>query len=165
MPDLSDAELRDRLTAALGIVRWVDAVAAHAPYASVEQLQRIGRDEATPLSAAELDEAVSHHPRIGEKAQQTGTSATLSAGEQGGLGDADARIDADIAAGNAAYEERFGRVFLIRAAGRSRAEVLAELTRRLESSPQAESDEAAEQLRQIMELRLATLFADGKGIS
>lgn len=165
MPELTEVELRERLTAALGVSRWVDAVASRAPFDSIAQLQAIGRDEATPLSTAELDEAVSHHPRIGEKAAQTGASAALSAGEQGGLGAADADVDSAIASGNARYEERFGRVFLIRAAGRSRAEVLAELTRRLESEPEVEEDEAAEQLRQIMELRLANLFADGKGLA
>ena len=38
--------------------------------------------------------------------------------------DAAAEVTAAIAAGNAAYEERFGRVFLIRAAGRSPQEIL-----------------------------------------
>jgi OHCU decarboxylase len=103
---------------------------------------------------------VVHHPRIGERAEGTGSASRLSAGEQSGLGRADEGVDAVIARGNKVYEERFGRVFLIRAAGRSREEVADELQRRLTSAPDEEAEEAKEQLRQIMELRLRTLFPE-----
>ncbi|BDZ45662.1 2-oxo-4-hydroxy-4-carboxy-5-ureidoimidazoline decarboxylase [Naasia aerilata] len=160
MLDVPDPELRERLTAALGIARWVDEVAAQAPYPDVATLVAAGRSAATPLSDAELDEAVAHHPRIGERAEGTGTALRLSAGEQSGLGRADEGVDAAIARGNAVYEERFGRVFLIRAAGRTREEVADELQRRLTNAPEEEAEEAKEQLRQIMELRLRTLFPE-----
>ncbi len=160
MLEVPDTELRERLTAALGVARWVDEVAARAPFRDVEELVRIGREAATPLSDAELDEAVAHHPRIGERPQGDGSFARLSANEQNGLGAADEGVDAAIARGNKVYEERFGRVFLIRAAGRSREEVADELQRRLTNAPDQEAEEAKEQLRQIMELRLRTLFAE-----
>ena len=60
-----------------------------------------------------------------------------------------------LVAGNQAYEERFGHVFLIRAAGRSGDEILAELERRLGNPPEAERAETADNLRQIALLRLA----------
>jgi 2-oxo-4-hydroxy-4-carboxy-5-ureidoimidazoline decarboxylase len=159
--EVPETELRERLTAALGVARWVDDVAARAPYADVAELVRIGRDAATPLSDAELDEAVAHHPRIGERPEGDGSSARLSSTEQGGLGAADEGVDAAIARGNRVYEERFGRVFLIRAAGRTREDVADELQRRLTNAPDEEAEEAKEQLRQIMELRLRSLFAEG----
>ena len=59
-----------------------------------------------------------------------------------------------MAQANAAYEERFGRVFLIRAAGRSPEEMLAEARRRLANDKDSEVIEALEQLRQIAILRL-----------
>ena len=65
-----------------------------------------------------------------------------------------------IADGNAAYEERFGRVFLIRAAGRGPDEMLAELTRRLGNDDDTEAAEALDQLRQIALLRLRTSLED-----
>ncbi|WP_210508475.1 2-oxo-4-hydroxy-4-carboxy-5-ureidoimidazoline decarboxylase [Naasia sp. SYSU D00057] len=160
MREVPESELRERLSAALGVRRWVDEVAAQAPFRDVEELSRAGREAATPLSDAELDEAVAHHPRIGEQAAGTGTAQRLSAGEQGGLGAADEGLDAAIARGNRVYEERFGRVFLIRAAGRSREEVADELQRRLTNAPDEEAEEAKEQLRQIMEIRLRALFAE-----
>ena len=57
-------------------------------------------------------------------------------------------------AGNRAYEERFDRVFLIRAAGRGAGEILAELERRLGNDDATERAETLEQLRQIALLRL-----------
>ena len=55
---------------------------------------------------------------------------------------------------NAAYEARFDRVFLIRAAGRSAEEILAECRRRTGSDPETERAEVADQLGQIALLRL-----------
>ena len=61
---------------------------------------------------------------------------------------------ARLAAGNAAYEERFDRVFLIRAAGRDAEEILAELDRRLQNDDATERAETVDNLRQIALLRL-----------
>ncbi len=158
MLEVPETELRERLAAALGVARWVDEVAGRAPFRDVEELARIGRESATPLSDAELDEAVAHHPRIGERREGGGASVRLSSNEQDGLGAADEGLDAAIVRGNRVYEDRFGRVFLIRAVGRSREEVADELQRRLTNAPDEEAEEAKEQLRQIMELRLRTLF-------
>ena len=55
----------------------------------------------------------------------------MSRAEQAGVDPSDAAVAAALAEGNRAYEQRFGRVFLIRAAGRSATEILAALTERL----------------------------------
>lgn len=160
MIDTSSPDARERLTAALGIDRWVDEVAAGGPYADAGALVAAGQRAASTLSDPELDEAVAHHPRIGERPAGEGTASQLSAGEQAGLGGRDEGVDAAITRGNVVYEGRFGRVFLIRAAGRSRQEVLDELQRRLKNDDATEAEEAKEQLRQIAALRLATLFEE-----
>jgi allantoicase len=67
---------------------------------------------------------------------------------------------ARLAAGNRAYEERFGHVFLIRAAGRSAEEMLAALEERLGNDPETELRVAAEQQRQITALRLDKLLRE-----
>ena len=54
--------------------------------------------------------------------------------------------------------ERFDRVFLIRAAGRSPEEILVALTRRLGQDAQTEAAEVVEQLRQITHRRLQDLI-------
>ena len=153
MIDVTDAALREGLYASLGVRRWVDDVAAAAPFASLDDLLTAAT-AATPLSPDEITEAISHHPRIGEKPKGEGAAQSFSRAEQGAATD----LAEELAAGNAAYEERFGRVFIIRAAGRSRAEILSELHRRLLLDDTAELQIVGEQLRDIALLRLEKLY-------
>ena len=101
---------------------------------------------------AEVEQALSHHPRIGERA--TGAGASASAREQAGVDPADAALAAELRAGNLAYEERFGRVFIVRAAGRSGPEILDHLRLRLDNSDEAERAATIDQLTQIAVLRM-----------
>jgi 2-oxo-4-hydroxy-4-carboxy-5-ureidoimidazoline decarboxylase len=158
MIDVSDSELRAALTAALSVERWITEVAAAAPFASGAELLRVAHSAATPLSEGEITEAIAHHPRIGEKPVGEGTAQTFSRSEQQSVDAEDADLGAALAAGNAAYEEKFGRVFLIRAAGRSRAEILGELQRRMQLDDSDELVIVGEQLRDIAVLRLEKLF-------
>ncbi|WP_394552825.1 2-oxo-4-hydroxy-4-carboxy-5-ureidoimidazoline decarboxylase [Agromyces sp. MMS24-JH15] len=151
---------RAELEACLHVHRFVEEVAAHAPFGSFEALAATARGAATPLTRAEIDEALAAHPRIGEKPAGDGREQRFSRAEQASADADDRELATAIAAANRAYEERFGRVFLIRAAGRSRAEILAELQRRLALDEVAELEVVAEQLRQIMLLRLERTFAD-----
>jgi 2-oxo-4-hydroxy-4-carboxy-5-ureidoimidazoline decarboxylase len=57
------------------------------------------------------------------------------------------------------YEERFDRVFLVRAAGRSPEEMLAELRRRLGNDEETERRETTEQLAEISALRVKGLVS------
>jgi 2-oxo-4-hydroxy-4-carboxy-5-ureidoimidazoline decarboxylase len=164
MIDLPEPAMRAALAASLGVQRWVDDVVSAAPFVSRAALLEVARAAATPLVPAEIDEAIAHHPRIGEKAVGTGTSQSFSRSEQTAVDSDDADLAAALADGNAAYERRFGRVFLIRAAGRTRAEILSELRRRIALDDDAEREIVGEQLRQIALLRLEKLFTDdGQG--
>ena len=78
----------------------------------------------------------------------------MSRSEQSGVDPSDAAVQQALREGNLAYEERFGRVFLIRAAGRSADEVLSALRERLQNDADAEDRIVAEQLREIALLRL-----------
>ena len=142
------------------IPAWTDAVITGRPYGSVDELARAAQAAADRWTRDDLDAALAHHPRIGEHAAGGGAEAAASRREQSSMTDADADVTAAIAVGNVAYEERFGRVFLIRAAGRSPAELLAELTRRLENDDDAEASEALDQLAQIALLRLRSTVTE-----
>jgi 2-oxo-4-hydroxy-4-carboxy-5-ureidoimidazoline decarboxylase len=61
---------------------------------------------------------------------------------------------AALAAGNAEYEERFGHVFLICAAGRTGDHMLAALRERLTNKADMERTVAASELRMITRLRV-----------
>jgi 2-oxo-4-hydroxy-4-carboxy-5-ureidoimidazoline decarboxylase len=139
---------RQVLLGCLFVPRWADDVLAGQPYADKDALLAAADRAARELSDEELDQALSGHPRIGERGQ------AQSRQEQSGVDPSQVETAARLAAGNAAYEERFGRVFLIRAAGRDGAEILAELDRRLRNDDETERDETVDNLRQITLLRL-----------
>lgn len=158
-PDAAAAAIRP----AVDVDRWVDAVVAGRPYSNREALLAAAREQPA-FTPTELDAALAHHPRIGERPQGDSAEADLSRAEQAGVGvDRDADTARRLAQGNAAYEARFQRVFLIRAAGRSADEILANLERRLTQDDSTEAAEAAEQLAQIALLRLEAMVTPAAG--
>jgi 2-oxo-4-hydroxy-4-carboxy-5-ureidoimidazoline decarboxylase len=156
--EVSERELREGLPDCLAVPRWVDEVAAGGPYASLDDLLDAAGLAATPLSAEEVDQALADHPRIGERPTGSGAGADFSAAEQEASASDDDDLAAQLAEGNRTYEERFGRIFLIRAAGRSRPEILAELQRRLLLPPEDEVKVAASELRDIALRRVRQMF-------
>src|SRR5690349_11240655 len=68
------------------IDRWVDAVVSGRPYATTADLLAAARTSAAPWTVAEIDGALAHHPRIGERASGAGAEASLSRSEQAGIG-------------------------------------------------------------------------------
>lgn len=151
-------DARGILRPCLDVDRWIDAVVDARPLADLDAAQAASR-AAAPLTTAEIDAAMSHHPRIGEKAKGEGAEAVHSSREQAGLGTLEADVQTQLAAGNAAYEARFDRVFLIRAAGRTPEDVLFELQRRMDNTEEDENAEVGEQLIQIAELRLEGILS------
>jgi 2-oxo-4-hydroxy-4-carboxy-5-ureidoimidazoline decarboxylase len=146
-------EARAVLATCLDVPRWVDEVLAGRPYGDAGALLALASASAATLTDAELEAALARHPRIGERAG-AGHDAAHSEREQSGVDRSDAEVLRRLADGNRAYEERFDRVFLIRAAGRDSREILAELERRLGNDDATERDETVDQLRQIALLRL-----------
>jgi OHCU decarboxylase len=135
--------------------RWAEAVADGRPYRDLETVQDAADETWRRLDPADWREAMDAHPRIGE---QGGSSAQFSRQEQAGMSGAADDVRAAIAAGNRTYEDRFGHVFLISAAGRTPAEILAELEHRLHNPPDEELRVAAEEHRRITRMRLAALL-------
>jgi len=150
---LSADEAQGLLRTCLDVPRWVDDVEGGRPYAGWPALRAAAERSAARLTEGELEAALARHPRIGERAGAS-HDAEHSEREQAGVDPTDGDTVRRLAAGNAAYEERFGRVFLIRAAGRSAEEILAELDRRLDNDDRTERDETIQQLGEIAVLRL-----------
>ncbi len=118
---LGESAAASALAACVEIDTWVNQVLAGRPYHSRDGLLAHAAKAAQGWSPAQVDGALAHHPRIGERprAEAIGAAnAAHSAGEQSGVNGAATATKEALASGNAAYEKRFGRVFLIRAAGR-----------------------------------------------
>jgi len=142
------------------IPRWCAALADARPYAGAGDLLRVAAALAATWTDAEVDAALAHHPRIGERIESDGVEADFSRREQAGAGTDVASAAAWVAA-NREYEDRFGRIFLIRAAGRSQEEMMALLRERLGSDPATEARVRAGQLAEIALLRLEAHVAPG----
>lgn len=134
--------------------RWAAEVTDARPYADRPALLETSDAVFARLDPADLDAALAGHPRIGATVSAEGHSADLSRSEQSSMASADEQVRTALREGNIAYEQRFDRVFLIRAAGRSPQEMLTELQRRLGNDADSEVAEVREQLRQITRLRL-----------
>lgn len=152
---LSEPEARETLSGCLPVDRWVEDVLEGRPYADRAALLDRAGAAAEHLDDAELGAALAGHPRIGERASSPAHNASMSASEQSGVDRTDAGVTAALAEGNAAYERRFDRVFLIRAAGRDALQILSELQRRLGNDDAAEREETVTQLREIALHRLS----------
>jgi 2-oxo-4-hydroxy-4-carboxy-5-ureidoimidazoline decarboxylase len=150
---LSADEAKGLLRTCLDVPRWVDEVEEGRPYAGWPALREAAELAASRLTDAELEAALARHPRIGERAG-AGHDSEHSMREQSGVDADDLETARRLAAGNAAYEQRFDRVFLIRAAGRSAEEILRELDRRLTNDDETERRETVQQLGEIALLRL-----------
>ncbi len=157
---LPDAEVREVLARCLAVERWIDEVASGRPYADRAGISlRVGRS-AQHLSDEELASALSRHPRIGETLSSDGIEAAQSSREQSQVAGDENALSA-LHEGNLAYEQRFDRVFLIRAAGRSADEILSELERRLSNDDLTERAETVAQLCEIALLRLEMALEEG----
>ena len=155
----SDEQAAEHLRACNAAPRWIEQVLA-APPVRRRRLPAGHRRARRPRARlGRGPQALDAHPRIGERAEGASTEAQWSRREQSAVGTSDAATQDALRAGNAAYERRFGHVFLIRAAGRSAEEMAAELDRRLANDDARERAEVTEQLAQITRLRVQTLLA------
>ncbi len=152
------AEAAAALRPCLDIQRWIEEIVQRRPFGNAASLIEAANQAAEPFTRPEVAAALAHHPRIGERAAGNSTEARLSQSEQAGLGSPDPAVAAAIAEGNRRYEEKFGQVFLIRAAGRSREDVLAALNARLAHTLEQEQAIIGQQLREIAVLRLEGLI-------
>ncbi len=160
---LGEAEAREALLRCCGSRRWVEAMLAERPFADREALIERAGKAFLALDRTDLLEAFSQHPKIGDlrslKAKFAGTRAWAK-DEQAGAAQADERVLASLAEANEAYERKFGYIFIICATGRSAAEMLRELLRRMGQDPETELQTAALEQAKITRLRLEKLLKD-----
>ena len=131
------------------------------PFTALEDLLARADSVWWSLNQEDWLEAFRAHPKIGEQkaaAAQSEQAQNWSKQEQSETAGAAEATRAALAAGNQEYEERFGFIFIVCATGKSSAEMLAILTRRLQNEPETELPVAAEEQRRITRLRLEKLL-------
>jgi allantoicase len=154
----------EALTACLAVPSWVTRLVAARPFGEERRLRERAEKGFGTLSPAEWSAAFAAHPRIGEvRPVDPGRAPSVnerawSAREQAAAAASDETVRRALAAANRRYEERFGRVFLIRASGRSAEEILAALESRLENDPKTEFAVAVEELKRIARDRMERML-------
>ena len=140
-----------------GSSAWANKVVARRPLADEAALLGTADEIWRGLAESDWLEAFRSHPRIGESVAAKAAaakSAAWSAQEQRGVVNADEAAKLALAEGNREYEQKFNRTFIVCATGKSPEDILKHLERRLKGDDATELREAAEQQRQIMQIRL-----------
>ena len=162
---MPEAELVAALKSCCGSVGWVAAMSAErrknpASFASLEALKRRGAELWNALGAEDWDDAFRAHPRIGEQKAQAAQSVTASSwskSEQASADTASAATRDQLRRTNLAYEEKFARIYIVCATGKTVEEMLAIAQERMQNDPDTELRHAAEEQRKITDLRLEKL--------
>ena len=143
--------------------RWVDKMLGRRPVASVEDICQQAQQVWQTLDEADYLQAFAAHPKIGDvdslRAKYANTKA-LAAGEQSGAQHASDEALERLAAGNQAYVDKFGFIFIVFATGKSAEQMLALLEQRLRNSRVEEITNAAANQQQITDLRLRKLLGE-----
>lgn len=157
-----ESDAMEAVLACCGARRWAAAMVDSRPLRSVEELSAAADRLWGTMKEPDWLEAFRCHPRIGERkaGPAAARAAAWSRQEQAGVSDAESRVLAELTDGNALYEQRFGFTYIVCATGKSAAEMLAILNRRLGNSRDEELREAAEQQRLIMQIRLRKWLAE-----
>jgi 2-oxo-4-hydroxy-4-carboxy-5-ureidoimidazoline decarboxylase len=148
--------LATRLGACCAASSWVERVIDDRPYPDLAALGAASDAATAALDDEGLREALAGHPRIGER--RTDHVGEWSRQEQAGMSAADAELRADLAAANAAYEARFGHVYLVCATGKSATELLELCRARLHNDADTERGVILVELAKINRLRLGKLL-------
>jgi len=138
-----------------GSAVWATLVAYNRPFETPAALFAASEKIWRSLPEEDWREAFDSHPRLGEQKAKAATekSLTWSASEQSVANPNDAVREA-LAQGNREYEEKFRRVFLLCATGRSAVEMLEILRKRMQNDAETELREVVEQQCLITQLRL-----------
>jgi 2-oxo-4-hydroxy-4-carboxy-5-ureidoimidazoline decarboxylase len=159
---LDPEEAAKEILPCCGSKTWAHEMASRRPILDEAALLAACDEVCKSLAESDWNEAFRSHPRIGESPSQApgpAKSAGWPGEEQRRVGTASEDVKLALAEGNRGYEKQFHRIFIVCATGKSAPEILEILRRRLRNDEAAELLEAAEQQRQIAQLRLKKWLA------
>jgi 2-oxo-4-hydroxy-4-carboxy-5-ureidoimidazoline decarboxylase len=136
---------------------WATEMASRRPLADGAAILAAARKVWQGLSEADWQEAFDSHPRIGDSHAAPSAAAKSqqwSAQEQQEVTQSADAVRTALAEGNRAYEQRFGRIFIVCATGKRPEEILQILRRRLQNKDTEELQQAADEQQQITQIRL-----------
>jgi OHCU decarboxylase len=160
---LPQSEAEELFSSVCGASSWIIEMARGRPYDSVDQLLAKADEAWASTGPDDWYEAFSHHPRIGEGESAAGQNARAkgwSEKEQALIRGASSNVFDQMSLVNRAYEEKFGFIYIVSAAGKSGDELLELARERLRNDTDTELRIAAGEQAKIMRLRLEKLFEE-----
>ena len=157
-----DEALKDLLRCC-GARRWAAHMVARRPYRTLDEVFANADKAWAACDRADALEAFRQHPKIGDAAALRArfpTTRSWAEGEQAGVRAAPDDVLKRLAAGNEAYEAKFGYLFIVCATGKTAEEMLALLEERLRNAPELELRVAAAEQAKIMRIRLGKLLQE-----
>lgn len=168
---LSAADARNEILPCCGSRAWASTMVGRRPITNETVLLAVSDEVWKGLPEKEWNEAFRSHPRIGESLRQLEMNSigAVESHQQEAVGDRASAWSGQeqqqvsiagtperlaLAEANHVYEQRFGRIFIICATGKSPDDILRNLHRRLNNDAATELYEAAEEQRMITNLRL-----------
>jgi 2-oxo-4-hydroxy-4-carboxy-5-ureidoimidazoline decarboxylase len=144
-----------------GSAQWVNNMVGALPAEDLVDLLEIAEEQWYACQESDWREAFAHHPKIGDLnslKEKFASTAHWAEGEQAEVQQASEQTLQQLAAGNQAYEQRFGYIFIVCATGKSADEMLQLLNQRLYNNPEVEIQMAMEEQNKITRIRLEKLF-------
>lgn len=155
--NMASTEALQAISQCCAAQKWANAMVNARPFSNLDSVL-VEADRAwVAMIEADLLEAFSAHPQIGNVAtlrEKYANTKALAANEQSLVADAsDETIDA-LAKANTAYLAKFGFIFIVCATGKSAQDMLTLIESRLLNDRPTELINAAEEQRKITALRL-----------
>jgi len=137
---------------------WIKRVLDARPFKDKGELSNAANLAWNGLTEADLLEAFSGHPKIGDinsLSAKHGDSKALASNEQRLVEQASETVLIALSKANEVYLKKYGFIFIVCATGKNSTEMLALLNARLLNDRETELINAAEEQRKIFQIRLA----------
>jgi OHCU decarboxylase len=159
---LPSVDAAEQLRSCCGSVRWVEAMVAARPFATLDDLLAASERIWWTTAPEDWHEAIASHPRIGEtatRAQVSETARGWSVNEQEAVAASEASVRQELATAIQEYERRFGWIYVVFATGRGAPDLLDDVRARLDNDPEREQVIMAREQLAIMQLRIRKMLA------
>lgn len=159
---LPSEETSKELTKCCGAQNWVKQMIKERPFTDFKSLAETAKKIWFLCTEDDWLEAFTHHPKIGDiesLKKKFNTTKEWAEDEQNGVRMASTEVIENLAELNKIYEDKFGFIFIVFAAGKSAKEMLQILKLRLENNYNDELNIAMGEQHKITITRLKKLLS------
>ncbi len=140
---------------------WIEGMVKARPFADAAHAQKSALDVWAGCKETDFLQAFEGHPKIGDVSslrKKYANTKGLASNEQSGVNDANEAVLQTLSDGNHEYDEKNGFIFIVYATGKSAAEMLEILEKRLPNDRATELKNAAIEQSKITALRINKLL-------